>query len=56
MQGSHEYRDPPQRNAASDEPLAQLRQYLLRKWRRPGAVDQPIGNRSDLVIGHRDPN
>ena len=44
---------PPQRNAASDEPIAQLGQYILRQRRRSGAVDQPICNRSDVRFGHR---
>jgi hypothetical protein len=30
-----------------------LRQHLLRLRRRPSTVDQPFGNRSDLVVGHR---
>src|SRR5215813_13139975 len=53
VQGAYEDGYPPQWNPASDEPLAQLRQHLLRLRRRPSTVDQPFGNRSDLVVGHR---
>ena len=49
MQSAHEHRDPPQRDTASDEPVGQLGQYLLRQRSRPGAVDQPVNNRSDLA-------
>jgi hypothetical protein len=54
VQGSYEHGDPPQRNAASDKPLAQLGQHLIRLRRRPGPVDQPVGGLSDFVIEHRD--
>jgi hypothetical protein len=53
VQGANEDGHPPQRNSASDKPVAQLGQYLLRQRGRPSAVDQPLGNRSDLGIGHR---
>jgi hypothetical protein len=52
VQGAYEDGHPPQRNSVGDKPVAQLGQYLLRQRRRPSAVDQPLGNRSDLVIGH----
>jgi len=54
VKGSYEHGDPPQRNAAGDEPLGQLRQHLMRLRRRSGAVDQPIHNRSDLLVRHCD--
>src|SRR5262249_51405728 len=51
MQSAHVHGDPPQRNAASDEPLGQLSQYLLRLRRRPCAVNQPIHSRFDSGKG-----
>ena len=53
VQGANEDGRPPQRNSASDKPVAQLGQYLLRQRGRPSAVDQPLGNRSDFGVGHR---
>jgi 5-methyltetrahydropteroyltriglutamate--homocysteine methyltransferase len=44
VQGAYEDGYPPQRDLASDEPLAQLRQHLLRLRRRPSTVDQPFGD------------
>jgi len=53
MQDVYKHGDPPQRNAASDEPLAQLGQYVLRQRRRSRAVYQPISNRSYVRRRHR---
>src|SRR5438132_849039 len=53
VQGADKHGDPPQRNAASEEPLGQLGQDFLRLWRGSRAVDQPLHNRSDLASGHR---
>jgi hypothetical protein len=52
VKGIYKHGDPPQRDAVAHKPAAQLGQYLLRQWRRAGAVDQPIGNRSDVRVEH----
>src|SRR5271170_3321362 len=53
MNGFYKHGDPPQRNAASDEPLAQLGQHCLRLRRRPRPVNKPVDYRSDFRVGHR---
>src|SRR5580704_12425 len=53
MQGAHEHDDPPKRQAASRQALAELAQDFLRQRRRPRAVHQPVDYRLRAGGVHR---
>jgi len=52
VQSAHEYSHSPERNAARDKPLGQLREYLDRLRCGARAVDQPIDDLFDLARRH----
>src|SRR6516165_7010527 len=53
MQGAHEHRHPPERNAAAEQPLAQLCEHLVSLHRRSRAIDEPIHSRPYVASRHQ---
>src|SRR5262249_4770325 len=52
MERAHEYSHPPERNAATDQPVAQLCQHFVSLHRRACATNEPIHKRSYVVGCH----
>src|SRR5262245_18138641 len=52
MQGAHEHRNPPERNAAAEQSVAQRCEYLVSLHRRPRTIDEPIHGRPYIVSRH----
>src|SRR5262249_62386300 len=52
MQGAHEDRCSPERNAAADKPVAQLCKHLVSLHCRSRTIDEPIHNRPYVTTRH----
>src|SRR5262245_26967713 len=53
MQGAHEHRYTPERNAAADKPVTQLCDHVVGLHRRSRTIDEPIHSRPYFASRHR---